>query len=155
MANNMQMRILFSIAIILSFASCNPVKKVLQSPTMTERVVVEYLKANPPKTQTFYLPGKDTTIIKDTIIYDSIRLPYPVNHKYTEIRYVDKLVRDTIRIVDRSFDSLYIRKINALEAIVSELQASNKDMRKEIWTWRIVAAIAFILMMLAVFKLFR
>jgi len=122
---------------------------------MTERVVVEYLKANPPKTQTFYLPGKDTTIIKDTIIYDSIRLPYPVNHRYTEIRYVDKLVRDTIRIVDRSLDSLYIRKINALEAIVSELQADNKDMRKEIWTWRIVAAIAFILLMLAVFKLFR
>jgi hypothetical protein len=122
---------------------------------MTERVVVEYLKANPPKTQTFYLPGKDTTIIKDTIIYDSIRLPYPVNHKYTEIRYVDRLVRDTIKIVDRSFDSLYIRKINALEAIVSQLQAANKDMRKEIWTWRIVTAIAFILMMLAVFKLFR
>jgi pyoverdine/dityrosine biosynthesis protein Dit1 len=149
------MRILFSIVLIISFAACNPVKKVLQSPTMTERVVVEYLKANPPKTQTFYLPGKDTTIIKDTIIYDSIRLPYPVNHRYTEIRYVDKLVRDTIRIVDRSLDSLYIRKINALEAIVSELQADNKDMRKEIWTWRIVAAIAFILLMLAVFKLFR
>jgi hypothetical protein len=122
---------------------------------MTERVVVEYLKANPPKTQTFYLPGKDTTIIKDTIIYDSIRLPYPVNHRYTEIRYVDRLVKDTIRIVDRSLDSLYIRKINALEAIVSDLQASNKDMRKEIWTWRIVAAIAFILLMVAVFKLFR
>ena len=155
MANNTQMRILFSIAVILSFASCNPVKKVLQSPTMTERVVVEYLKANPPKTQTFYLPGKDTTIIKDTIIYDSIRLPYPVNHRYTEIRYVDRLVKDTIRIVDRSLDSLYIRKINALEAIVSQLQAANKDMRKEIWTWRIVAAIAFILMMVAVFKLFR
>ena len=122
---------------------------------MTERVVVEYMKANPPKTQTFYLPGKDTTIIKDTIIYDSIRLPYPVNHKYTEIRYVDKLVRDTIRIIDRSLDSLYIRKINALEAIVSQLQAASKDMRKEIWTWRMVAAIAFILMMVAVFKLFR
>lgn len=149
------MRILFSIAVILSFASCNPVRKVLQSPAMTERVVVEYLKANPPKTQTFYLPGKDTTIIKDTIIYDSIRLPYPVNHRYTEIRYVDRLVRDTIRIVDRSLDSLYIRKINALEAIVSELQASNKDMRKEILTWRIVAAIAFILLMFAVYKLFR
>jgi hypothetical protein len=149
------MRTIFSIIVILSFASCNPVKKVLQSPAMTERVVVEYLKANPPKTQTFYLPGKDTTIIKDTIIYDSIRLPYPVNHKYTEIRYVDRLVRDTIKIVDRSFDSLYIRKINALEAIVSQLQAANKDMRKEIWTWRIVTAIAFILMMLAVFKLFR
>jgi len=149
------MRTIFSIALILSFASCNPVKKVLQSPAMTERVVVEYLKANPPKTQTFYLPGKDTTIIKDTIIYDSIRLPYPVNHRYTEIRYVDRLVRDTIRIVDRSLDSLYIRKINALEAIVSQLQAANKDMRKEIWTWRVAAGIAFILMMVAVYKLFR
>ena len=149
------MRTIFSIIIILSLASCNPVKKVLQSPAMTERVVVEYLKANPPKTETFYLPGKDTTIIKDTIIYDSIRLPYPVNHRYTEIRYVDRLVRDTIRIVDRSLDSLYIRKINALETIVSQLQAANKDMRKEIWTWRVVAGIAFILMMVAVFKLFR
>ena len=149
------MRILFSIAVILSFAQCSPVKKVLQSPTMTEKVVVEWLKVNPPKTETFYLPGKDTTIIKDTIIYDSIRLPYPVNHRYTEIRYVDRLIRDTIKIYDRTYDSLMLRKVNSLEVIIDELRADNKELRKEIWTWRIIAAIAFICVGLVVYKLFR
>lgn len=149
------MRILINATAFFLLASCNPVKKVLQSPAMTDKVVVEYLKANPPKTQVTYLPGKDTTIIKDTVIRDSIRLPYPVNHRYTEIRYVDRLVRDTIRIVDRSYDSLLLRKINSLEVNISQLQAANKDLRREIWTWRIVAGIAFCLMMLAVYKIFQ
>jgi hypothetical protein len=155
MENSTVMRILINATAFFLLASCNPVKKVLQSPAMTDKVVVEYLKANPPKTQVTYLPGKDTTIIKDTVIRDSIRLPYPVNHRYTEIRYVDRLVRDTIRIVDRSYDSLLLRKINSLEVNISQLQAANKDLRREIWTWRIVAGIAFCLMMLAVYKIFQ
>jgi len=145
----------FSTIIIIIFAQCSPVKKVLQSPSMTEKVVVEWLKVNPPKTQTVYLPGKDTTILKDTIIFDSIRLPYPVNHRYTEIRYVDRLVKDTIRIYDRTYDSLLLRKLNSLEVIIDELRADNKELRKEIWTWRIIAGIAFICVGLVVYKLFR
>lgn len=148
-------RLTFSTIIILLFAQCSPVKKVLQSPEMTEKVVVEWLKVNPPKTQTVYLPGKDTTIIKDTIVYDSIRLPYPVNHRYTEIRYVDRLVRDTMKIYDRTFDSLLLRKVNSLEVIIDELRVDNKELRKEIWTWRIIAAIAFICVGIVVYKLFR
>ena len=148
-------RLLFSTVIILIFAQCSPVKKVLQSSAMTEKVVVEWLKVNPPKTQTVYLPGKDTTILKDTIVYDSIRLPYLVNHRYTEIRYVDRLVKDTIRIYDRTYDSLLLRKLNSLEVIIDELRADNKAMRKEIWTWRIIAAIAFICVGIVVYKLFR
>ena len=155
MENSTAMRRASNIFLLILLQACNPVKKVLQSPAMTDKVVVEYLKANPPKTQVTYLPGKDTTIIKDTVIRDSIRLPYPVNHRYTEIRYVDRLVRDTIRIVDRSYDSLLLRKINSLEVNISRLQADNKDLRREIWIWRIVAGVAFILMMLAVYKLFR
>lgn len=146
---------IISTIIILLFAQCSPVKKVLQSPAMTEKVVVEWLKVNPPKTQTVYLPGKDTTILKDTIVYDSIRLPYPVNHRYTEIRYVDRLIRDTVKIYDRTFDSLLLRKVNSLEVIIDQLRADNKEMRKEIWTWRIIAAIAFVCVGLVVYKLFR
>ena len=121
-----QMRVLI---IILLFASCNPVKQVLKSPEKTDRVVVEYVKNNPPKNDTLYIPG--TVTVKDTTIYDTIPLPYPVNHKYTETRVIEKRVRDTITIIDRSFTEALATRLKALEVQVSDLRADRDYWRKE------------------------
>jgi hypothetical protein len=116
------------VVIILLFG-CNPVKQVLKSPEKTDRVVVEYVKNNPPKNDTIFIPG--TATVKDTTIFDTIPLAYPVNHKYTETRVIEKRVRDTITIIDRSFTEALAARLRALEVQVSDLKTDRDYWRKE------------------------
>jgi hypothetical protein len=101
----------------LATSGCNPVKQVLKSPEKTEAVVVEYVKRNPPKNDTnyIYLPGD--TIETYQVIYDSVRLPYPVNHKYTEVRTIERTIVDTVKqtVIDRTLLGALEKRVNLLE----------------------------------------
>ena len=128
MANNSVLRLIL-LWILLLLIGCNPVKQVLKSPEKTGRVVVEYVKNNPPKNDTIFIPG--TVTVKDTTIFDTIPLAYPVNHKYTETRVIEKRVRDTITIIDRSFTEALATRLKALEVQVSDLKTDRDYWRKE------------------------
>lgn len=112
--------ILFVVLMFLLF-SCNPVKQVLKSKEATEKVVREYVKDNPPKNDTTFLPGDTMTIT--TVIRDSVKLPYPVNHKYTETHYIDRTITDTIKVIDRSFIDALNNRLSILEKEFTEMKA--------------------------------
>lgn len=70
------------LALILS--SCNPLKRAIKRQERLDNAISEYLRRNPPKSDTFYLPG-DTIYHTDTIVNENI--------------YVDTLwVNDTVYI---------------------------------------------------------
>jgi hypothetical protein len=128
---------LVSVAIlILAAAACSPVKQVLKDPAKTERVVVEWRKKNPLDTTTkrIYLPGKDTIILQDRVVVDSVRLPYPVQHMVKETRYLDRVVVDTFKVYlkDTAMENVLMRRMAALETRITDLE----DGRNK---WRAVA----------------
>jgi hypothetical protein len=120
----------------LATSGCNPVKQVLKSPEKTEEVVVEYVKRNPQKNDTVYkyLPGD--TIETYQVIYDSVKLPYPVNHKYTEVRTIERTIVDTVKIevIDRKFIDALDKRVKALEGELAEW----KDKAKTRGWWLVV-----------------
>lgn len=112
--------ILFMAMMVLLFG-CNPVKQVLKSQEKTEEVVRQYVKTNPPKNDTAFIPGDTLTITK--VVVDSIPLPYPVNHKYTETHYIDRTITDTVKVIDRSFIDALNNRLSKLELEFAEMQA--------------------------------
>jgi len=118
--------------IYFSVSSCNPVKQVLKSKERTEKVVREYVKENPPKNDTTFIKGDTLTLTR--VIVDSVPLPYPVNHKYTETHYIDRTITDTIKVIDRSFIDALNNRLNVLEKEFTEMKA-DRD------TWRSAARV--------------
>ena len=136
--------ILLVCAVIL-MSSCNATKKVLKNPSAMEKVAVEYIKANPRKNDTTFLPGK--IIVSDTTIYDTIPLPYPVNEKYTERHFKETIVRDTVRIESREFENALVKRIEALEVSFKNMEKEKNEWKKEAWVHRgiwIAIAIGFL-----------
>lgn len=120
------------LAILFYFATtgCNPVKKVLKSEEKMQQVVVEYRKKHPAKNDTFYIPGD--TITNSYTVVDSIPLPYPVNHKYTERYYTDRIIKDTVKVIDRDLITAAFARV---DTALNRLQAMTVD-RNE---WRSLA----------------
>jgi len=137
---------IFLMGAVLMMMSCNATKKVLKNPVATEKVALEYIKKNPRKNDTTFLPGK--IIVTDTTIFDTIPLPYPVKEKYTETKYRETLVRDTIRIVDRTFEQALVKRVDALEIGLAEMKQERNKWRTEAWIWRgiIFAVMAFFIL---------
>jgi hypothetical protein len=108
---------LFTALFYFATSGCNPVKQVLKSPEKTEAVVVEYVKRNPPKNDTNYVYMPGDTIETFQVIYDSVKLPYPVNHKYTEVRTIERTIVDTVEvtIIDRKLLGALEKRVNVLE----------------------------------------
>ena len=126
--------LIFLIGALLLMTSCNATKQVLKSPTATEKVAMEYIKMHPPRNDTQYIPGK--VIKSDTTIYDTIPLPFPVKEKYTEHHYKETLVRDTIKIIDRSFAEGLLKRVEALEANELSLKDEIREWKKEAYIHR-------------------
>jgi hypothetical protein len=114
----------------LLLMSCNPVKKVMKDPVKVEKVVAKWRLTHPLDTAKIIIKGRDTTIINEVVRVDSIRLPYPINHRYTEIRIKDRLVTDTVYLRDTAMIGVLIRKIEGLEVAISELKAENKSLKR-------------------------
>lgn len=112
------MRILSILLIILCLlGSCSSVKDVLKSQEKTERVVTEWRKNNPLDTSKTRKEGA-VVVVRDTTIHDSIPVPYPVNHRYTEIRYVNSLKVDTFYTRDTAMEGLLKRNLIATEKVL-------------------------------------
>jgi hypothetical protein len=121
-----EMRILI---IILLFASCNPVKKVLRSQEATEQVVREYVKKNPPKNDTTFIRGKDSVI--ERVEYDTIPLPYPVKEKYVERYYKNVSRVDTSKIKDRELLNALNKRLTVVENTLVQMTGERDYWRKE------------------------
>jgi hypothetical protein len=134
-------------ASLLYFATmgCNPVKQVLKSQERTEEVVRDYVKKNPPKNDTLFIPGE--VIHRDTTIRDSIPLPYPVNHRYTETRIIEQMVRDTIKVIDRSFIDALNNRLTKIETQFVEMKADRDKWKSaaQIRLYWLLALIALII----------
>ena len=143
------------LAAFLIMCSCNPVKRVLSNPKLTDKVVAEWRKDNPYDTAKTVVPGKDTVIIRETVKYDSIPLPYPVNHRYTEIRYKDRLVTDTVYIRDTAMIGVLLRKIEAQEVVINELRADIKSLRGFKAGVIFLAVLAFVIAGVSLAKKFK
>lgn len=122
------------LAAVLLMSGCSATKRVLKDPVKMEKVAVEFIKQNPRKNDTTFLPGK--IIVSDTTIYDTIPLPYPVKEKYTQTNYRETLVRDTIIIVDRTFEQALVKDISQLKKDVEELKQDRNEWRTEAWVHR-------------------
>jgi hypothetical protein len=121
-----EMRILI---IILLFASCNPVKKVLRSQEATEQVVREYVKANPPKNDTTFIRGKDSVI--ERVELDTIPLPYPVKERYVERHYKEVTRVDTSKIKDKELLDALNKRLTVVENLLVQMTTERDYWRKE------------------------
>ncbi len=115
--------------IILLFASCNPVKKVLRSQEATEEVVREYVKANPPKNDTTFIRGKDSII--ERVELDTIPLPYPVKERYVERHYKEVSRVDTSKIKDRELLDALNKRLTVVENLLVQMTTERDYWRKE------------------------
>jgi hypothetical protein len=121
--------IMLCIGLLILMFGCNPVKQVLKSKERTAKVVREYIRENPPVNDTMFLPGE--VIRLDTTIYDSVPVPYPVNHRYTETRVIKEHSRDTIKVIDRTFIDLLNTRLTNLEKEFLEMKADRDMWRSE------------------------
>jgi len=137
---------IFLMGAVLMMMSCSATKRVLRDPVKTEKVAVEYIKANPRKNDTIFTPGE--VIQSDTTIYDTVPLPYPVKERYTEYRVKETLTRDTVTVISREFENGLIKRIDALEIGLTEMKQERNKWRTEAWIWRgiIFAIMAFFIL---------
>jgi hypothetical protein len=140
---------IFLLGAVLLMMSCSATKRVLRDPAKTEKVAVEYIKKNPRKNDTTFIPG--STVIKEVVTYDTVPLPYPVNEKYTERHFKEVVIRDTVKIESREFENGLIKRIDALEIGLAEMKQSRNEWRTESWIWR---GIAFALLAFFILKPF-
>ena len=124
------------------------IRTVQQSTPATDSVIRWYLKVNPPKNDTTYLPGKDTLIVRDTTIYDSVPVPYPVNHRYTEKHYKDRLIVDTVQVVDKSFVSSLNRRLDELNQQLLQVMDDRDEWKHkaQLRLWIMIAVIAVVIL---------
>jgi hypothetical protein len=120
------------------------IRKIQQSQVATDSVIRWYVKTYPQANDTTYRPGKDTTIIKDTTIYDSVYVPVPTHYRHKEIHYKDHLVRDTIEIIDKKFIQAFETRLQVLEGKIAMLERDRDYWKNKAQTrlWMMIAAIA-------------
>lgn len=63
--------IALGVAILCMLASCDPIKRAMKRQERLDAAVSEYLRRNPPRADTLYLPG-DTIYHTDTIVNENI-----------------------------------------------------------------------------------
>lgn len=152
------MRIFIAISILCFVTACKTsyltkkerkaIRTVQQSTPATDSVIRWYLKSNPPKNDTTYLPGKDTMIIRDTTIYDSVPLPYPVKHRFTEVHYKDRLIVDTVQVIDKSFVNSLNQRLDELNQQLLQVMDDRDEWRHkaQLRLWIMIAVIAVVIL---------
>jgi Na+/melibiose symporter-like transporter len=137
--------IIIFIGVILMMFGCNPVKQVLKSKERTAQVVREYIRENPAKNDTIFKPGE--VIRLDTVIYDSVPVPYPVNHRYTETHYIKEHSRDTMEIMDKKFEKLFNDRLSKVETELTAVKADRDHWRQEarFRLWLLIGLIGLII----------
>ncbi len=145
------------VAALLLLASCNPVKKVLRNPKLTEQVVAEWRKDNPlDTTKSELILGRDT-FYATKIIRDSVKTPYPINHRYTEIHYKESFRVDTVKIEtrDTAMIGILIRKVESLERVILNQEAKIKELKGFKTGVIFLAILAVVIGVIAVLRRFK
>jgi len=125
---------IFLMGAVLMMMSCSATKRVLRDPVKTEKVAVEYIKKNPRKNDTTFIPG--SVLVKDTTIYDTIQLSSPVNEKYTERHFTETIIRDTVKIESREFENKLLSEIAQIKKDIEEIKQDRNEWRREAWIHR-------------------
>ena len=149
--------IAIGLAILCMLASCDPIKRAMKRQERLDAAVSEYLRRNPPKADTLYLPG-DTiyhtdTIVNENIYVDTVWLNDTVF--ITKTKWKEYLttayVRDTIiRKVSDCAEYTHLRDQNA---ILDDRYKSEKQ-RGKAYMWAMFALICVIVAYLT-FKIVR
>ena len=137
------------ILLVLFFASCNPVKKVLKDPTKFDIVKDTVIKRGYCKCDTSFVYVTDTLEVTDTL-YDVLVDTLVINDSivFWDVKYrtIKKTItiRDSIKatVVDSSMVAV-IRKELWLE---KEKNKENKSWKK-MFMWAIGASVAFFLLL--------
>lgn len=147
---------------LLLLIGCNPVKKVQESESKTQKVVEHYLKTHPFKSDTIFntLPGEILTYVDiDTVKFvenntDSFYLDryHTITKTITKHR-VDTLVK-TIR--DNSFVQALQRTNDLKDGQIELLQKQNKIIgnKADKWKYRSISLL-FIILAFVGYKVFR
>ena len=131
--------LLFALAVVLA-VSCNPVKKVLQDPAKTQKVMEAYMAEHPSRPDTVHLAGRDTILVRQSLQIDSIPLPYPVNHRYTETYYRDRVIHDTLVITKCDGLEVLQKQVAGLTERLDRAEDSAAWWQKAaLFTWGILA----------------
>lgn len=104
-----------SLLVIMLLASCDPLKRAVKRQESLDKAVADYLRRNPPRTDTLYMPG-DTIYHTDTLVYENI--------------YIDTVrINDTVYIVKERLRKI-IEKVVIRDTVlhkVNDCQALRDD----------------------------
>lgn len=124
--------------ILILFASCNPVKKVLNDRTMFDKVAKEVIKAGLCANDTTIITKSDTTIKVDTLTIVDEQLEVKVFNDTTYItKWRTNVVTKTLTIHDT------IKAVVVDNARVNILQAELTSAKVEVENWKGKANKAF------------
>jgi hypothetical protein len=141
------MRVYWAFLCVLALSGCDPIKRAMRRQQRLDAAVSEYLRRNPPRVDTMYLPG-DTiyhtdTIVNENIYVDTVRLNDTVY--ITKVNWREYLttayVRDTIiRKVSDCAEYSHLRDQN----IVLQDRYESERKRSKSYMWAVFALAAII-----------
>ena len=141
------MRIYWALLCVLVLSGCDPLRRAMKRQERLDAAVSEYLRRNPPRVDTMYLPG-DTiyhtdTIVNENIYVDTVRVNDTVY--ITKVNWREYLttayVRDTIiRKVSDCAEYIHLRDQN----IVLQDRYDRERKRSKSYMWAVFALAAVI-----------
>lgn len=149
--------IAIGVAILCMLASCDPIKRAMKRQERLDAAVSEYLRRNPPRADTLYLPG-DTIYHTDTIVNENIYVDtvwlndtvFITRTKWKEY-LTTAYVRDTIiRKISDCAEYTHLRDQNA----IIEDRYKREKQRGKAYMWSLFALICVIVAYLT-FKIVR
>ena len=141
------MRISLALLCVMMLLGCDPIKRAMRRQQRLDAAVSDYLRRNPPKVDTMYLPG-DTIYHTDTIVNENI---YVDTVRVNDTVYITKMnwreylttayVRDTIiRKVSDCAEYSHLRDQN----IILQDRYDRERKRSKSYMWAVFALAAVI-----------
>lgn len=146
---------LIGLTLLLSLASCNPVKKVLRDPEKFDIVVTEVIKRGYCVNDTTYVTKSDTLVTYDTVT-NTIKETKIINDTAyiydTKYRTITKklIIRDTVKAV--VLDNARIKLLQADSATLTHELIEYKGKAAERLNWLLFVVIAIVLYLFLKFK---
>ena len=142
------MRVCCVLLCVILLSGCDPIKRTERRQKRLDAAVSDYLRRNPPRADTMYLPG-DTiyhtdTIVNENIYVDTVRVNDTVY--ITKVNWREYLttayVRDTIiRKVSDCAEYTHFRD----ESMVMQDRWQRERRRSKAWMWAVFALAAVII----------
>ena len=140
------MRIFLSLLCVLMLSGCDPLKRAMRRQQRLDAAVSDYLRRNPPRVDTMYLPGNTIyhtdTIVNENIYVDTVQLNDTVY--ITKVNWREYLttayVRDTIiRKVSDCAEYSHLRDQNII--LQDRYDIERKRAKSYMWALYVLAAV--------------